>query len=158
MIIFNRDDTDLIMNLSRRHMMALITTAVVASATAPAVHASSGIMSAPDALAAADKGDIVLVDIRTRGEWRQTGLAKAALAISMHEAGFIRNLARALGGNRAIPVALICAVGGRSAHMQRILATAGFTNVIDVSEGMIGSSAGPGWLRRGLPTKTWSPN
>ena len=71
----------------------------------------------------------------------------------MHEAGFVRNLAEALGGNRSSPVALICAIGGRSAHMQRILATAGFTNVIDVSEGMFGSSAGPGWLKRGLPVK-----
>ncbi len=146
------------MNLTRRNMTALLGAALFASATVPAAQASSGIMSAPDALAAADKGEIVLVDIRTRGEWKQTGLAKPALAISMHEAGFVRNLAKALGGNRANPVALICAVGGRSAHMQRILATAGFTNVIDVSEGMIGSSAGPGWLKRGLPVKTWTPN
>ena len=76
----------------------------------------------------------------------------------MHEAGFVRNLARALGGIRSNPVALICATGGRSAHMRRVLATAGFTNVIDVSEGMFGSRAGPGWLKRGLPTKPWAPN
>lgn len=139
-------------------MTVLLGAAVFAGATVPAAHASSGIMSAPDALAAADKGEIVLVDIRTRGEWKLTGLAKPALAISMHEAGFVRNLAKALGGNRANPVALICATGGRSAHMQRILATAGFTNVIDVSEGMIGSGAGPGWLRRGLPVKNWVSN
>ena len=41
-----------------------------------AAHASSGIMSAPDALAAAARGDVVLVDIRTRGEWKQSGLAE----------------------------------------------------------------------------------
>jgi len=158
LIIFTRNDTDRSMDLTRRHMTALVAAAVFASATVPAVHASSGIMSAPDALAAADRGEIVLVDIRTRGEWKQTGLAQPALAISMHEAGFVRNLTEALGGNRANPVALICATGGRSAHMQRILATAGFTNVVDVSEGMIGSSAGPGWLRRGLPTRSWSPD
>ncbi|MGB5212995.1 MAG: rhodanese-like domain-containing protein [Anderseniella sp.] len=143
------------MDLTRRHMTALVAAAVFASAMVPAVHALSGIMSAPDALAAADRGEIVLVDIRTRGEWKQSGLAEPALAISMHEAGFVRNLAKALGGDRSRPLALICAVGGRSAHMQRILATAGFTNVIDVSEGMFGSSAGPGWLKRGLPVKTW---
>ena len=155
MIIFTRNDTDRSMDLTRRHMTALVAAAVFAGATVPAVHASSGIMSAPDALAAADRGEIVLVDIRTRGEWKQSGLAEPALAISMHEAGFVRNLAKALGGDRSRPLALICAVGGRSAHMQRILATAGFTNVIDVSEGMFGSSAGPGWLKRGLPVKTW---
>jgi len=155
LIIFTRNDTDRSMDLTRRHMTALVAAAVFASAMVPAVHASSGIMSAPDALAAADRGEIVLVDIRTRGEWKQSGLAEPALAISMHEAGFVRNLAKALGGDRSRPLALICAVGGRSAHMQRILATAGFTNVIDVSEGMFGSSAGPGWLKRGLPVKTW---
>jgi len=146
------------MKLNRRHTIALMVSTAIATAVAPQVYASSGKMSAPEALAAAAKGEIVLVDIRTRGEWKQTGLAKPALAISMHEAGFVRNLARALGGNRANTVALICATGGRSAHMQRILATAGFTNVVDVSEGMIGSSAGPGWLRRGLPTKSWLSN
>lgn len=158
MIIVTRNDTDHGMNLTRRHMTALAVAAVFASASAPVVQASSGIMSAPNALAAAARGEIVLVDIRTRGEWKQSGLAEPALAISMHEAGFVRNLTRALGGDRSRPLALICAVGGRSAHMQRILATAGFTNVIDVSEGMFGSSAGPGWLKRGLPVKTWVQN
>ncbi len=146
------------MNLTRRHTVALVVSTLIATISPPLVHASSSKMSAPAVLAAAAKGEIVLVDIRTRGEWKQTGLAKPALAISMHEAGFIRNLAKALGGNRSNKIALICATGGRSAHMQRILATAGFTSVVDISEGMIGSSAGPGWLRRGLPVKAWQPN
>ncbi len=143
------------MNLTRRHMATLLGAAAIAGVAVSATQAASVIMSAPDALAAATSGEVVLVDIRTRGEWKQSGLAGPALAISMHETGFVRNLAKALGGNRANPVALICATGGRSAHMQRILATAGFTNVIDVSEGMFGSRAGPGWLKRGLPVKTW---
>jgi rhodanese-related sulfurtransferase len=145
------------MNLSRRHTLALASAAIVMTVTLPLAYAASGKMSAPDALAAATRGDIVLVDIRSRGEWRRTGLAEPAVAISMHEAGFVRNLANALRGDRTNTVALICATGGRSAHMQRLLGTAGFTNVIDVSEGMIGSSAGPGWLRRGLPVKAWRP-
>lgn len=155
LIIFTGNDTYQRMNMTRRHMTALVAAAVLAAANSPVARAASNIMSAPDALAAAARGEIILVDIRTRGEWKQSGLAEPALAISMHEAGFVRNLAKALGGNRAKPVALICAVGGRSAHLQRVLATAGFTNVIDVSEGMFGSSAGPGWLKRGLPVKTW---
>jgi len=150
-----RSGTSQAMSLNRRHMAALIVSSVFTTAMVPVVQASSGNMSAPAALAAADKGEIILVDIRTRGEWKQTGLAKPALAISMHEAGFVRNLARALGGNRAGRVALICATGGRSAHLQRILVTAGFANVVDISEGMMGSSAGPGWLKRGLPVKAW---
>ena len=155
MIIFTGNDTDHRMNMTRRHMAALVAATVLAAANSQMVRAASNIMSAPDALAAAARGEVVLVDIRTRGEWKQSGLAEPALAISMHEAGFVRNLAKALSGNRTSPVALICATGGRSAHLQRVLATAGFTNVIDVSEGMFGSSAGPGWLKRGLPVKTW---
>ncbi len=143
------------MNITRRHLTALVAAAVLAAANSAVVRAASNIMSAPDVLAAAARGEVVLVDIRTRGEWKQSGLAEPALAISMHEAGFVRNLANALSGDRTSPVALICATGGRSAHLQRVLATAGFTNVIDVSEGMFGSSAGPGWLKRGLPVKAW---
>ncbi|MGI9513639.1 MAG: rhodanese-like domain-containing protein [Anderseniella sp.] len=146
------------MKLTRRDMARLFGAAAFVGMAANGAQASSGIMSAPDALAAAARGEVVLVDIRTRGEWKQSGLAEPALAISMHEAGFVRNLARALGGNRSSPIALICATGGRSAHMLRILATAGFTNVVDVSEGMFGSRAGPGWLKRGLPVKSWVHN
>jgi hypothetical protein len=35
--------------------------------------------------------------------------------------------------------------------MSNLLENAGFTNIIDVPEGMMGSRAGPGWLKRGLP-------
>jgi hypothetical protein len=34
-----------------------------------------------------------------------------------------------------------------SAHLKK----AGFTQILDVPEGMQGSGAGPGWLSRGLP-------
>jgi hypothetical protein len=35
--------------------------------------------------------------------------------------------------------------------MSARLAEAGFTGIVDVPEGMLGSSAGPGWLARDLP-------
>ena len=31
------------------------------------------------------------------------------------------------------------------------LAEAGFASVLNVPEGMLGSGAGPGWVKRGLP-------
>jgi len=39
----------------------------------------------------------------------------------------------------------------RSARVSNQLIAAGFTYIIDVPEGMLGSAAGPGWLERGLP-------
>ncbi len=69
----------------------------------------------------------------------------------MHERGFEKRLfaARELAGDK--PIALICATGGRSARLLAALKRAGYSGFIDVSEGMLGSRRGPGWIARGLP-------
>ena len=43
-----------------------------------------------------------------------------------------------------------------STQVQRYLQSQGFTNVYNVKEGMAGSGAGPGWIKRGLPVETCS--
>ncbi|MFD1159649.1 rhodanese-like domain-containing protein [Roseovarius aestuarii] len=96
-------------------------------------------------------GRIVLVDIRRPDEWAQTGTAKDAHRLDMRRADFLAELDVLVEGDRSRPVALICARGVRSDRMSQRLTDAGFTNVIDVPEGMLGSSAGPGWLSRDLP-------
>jgi rhodanese-related sulfurtransferase len=112
-------------------------------------------ISAPEALQAARKGEVVLVDIRQPEEWKQTGVADGAKLIPMRHpeggAGFVRDLLAAAKGDRNAPIALICRTGNRSAATAKALADAGFTRILDVSEGMAGSSAGPGWIRRDLP-------
>jgi len=84
-------------------------------------------VDAPTAHRLASEGKIALIDIRRPDEWEKTG------------------------SDRGKPVALICARGVRSARMNNRLVEAGFTNIIDVPEGMLGSKAGPGWLKRSLP-------
>lgn len=114
--------------------------------------------AALDPVAAHDlaaRGEILLVDIRRPDEWRRTGLPQGAVALDMRRADFIAALTDAAGADRDAPIALICAGGVRSARLGRRLTEAGFTNIIDVPEGMQGSGAGPGWLRRGLPTRTY---
>lgn len=112
-------------------------------------------ISAPEALRAAKAGEAVLVDIRQPEEWKQTGVAEGAKLIPMRHpdggAGFVRDLLAAAKGDRNAPIALICRTGNRSAATAKALADAGFTRILDVSEGMAGSSAGPGWVRRDLP-------
>ncbi|WP_170764115.1 rhodanese-like domain-containing protein [Ruegeria lacuscaerulensis] len=98
-------------------------------------------------------GDILLVDIRTPKEWQATGVGEGAHPLDMRRDDFIQALVLLTGGNRDAPVALICARGVRSARMSNRLTEAGFTNVIDVPEGMLGSAAGPGWVRAGLPVQ-----
>ncbi len=147
------------MTIPRRHLLLTGASAFAFAIAGPAglAAAEPQTMSAPEALDAAASGDVVLVDIRSREEWQETGLAEPALPISMHEGGFVQKLLQAMGGDPGRRVALICATGGRTRYVQNVLASNGFSNGIDVAEGMMGSPAGPGWLKRGLPVKRWKP-
>ena len=101
-------------------------------------------------------GDILLVDIRTPKEWRATGIGEAAAPLDMRREDFVQALTQLVKGDLAAPVALICARGVRSARLSNQLTEAGFSNIIDVPEGMLGSAAGPGWVRAGLPVGQYS--
>ena len=104
-----------------------------------------------DAYRAAQAGEIILVDIRTPGEWQDTGIAEGAVALDMQAKDFIPALIALRERNPGKRIAFICAVGGRSGYLNRFLYKNGFGNTADVPEGMLGSSAGPGWLKAGLP-------
>lgn len=111
-------------------------------------------LTAPQAHDAVQAGRITLVDIRRPDEWARTGIGEGAVPIDMRASDFIDQLLVATQGRTDVPVALICARGVRSNRMSNRLRQAGFTQIIDVPEGMLGSGAGPGWLKRGLPTTT----
>lgn len=108
-------------------------------------------LTPPEALARVQRGQITLIDIRRPDEWARTGSPQGAVPLDMRRDDFIEALSAAVNGNRDAPIALICAGGVRSARLGNRLLAAGFGNVLDVPEGMMGSSAGPGWLARGLP-------
>jgi rhodanese-related sulfurtransferase len=114
-------------------------------------------LSAPDAYALAQAGQLTLIDVRRPDEWKKTGVARGALRINMAhplgDEGFIRQVSAEVGGNRNAPIGLLCRAGNRTVHVQRMLQAAGFTQVYNVKEGMTGSSAGPGWIPRGLPVE-----
>ncbi|MEL6172182.1 MAG: rhodanese-like domain-containing protein, partial [Pseudomonadota bacterium] len=97
---------------------------------------------------------VFLVDVRRPDEWEKTGVGVGANPIDMRRDDFIAELDKLTDGAKDAPVALICARGVRSARLSNQLTEAGYTNIIDVPEGMLGSTAGPGWLKTGLPTKT----
>lgn len=92
-----------------------------------------------------------MIDIRRPDEWDKTGVAEGARPLDMRRNDFVAELTKMTGGRLDTPVALICARGVRSDRMSARLAEAGFTRIIDVPEGMLGSAAGPGWLGRDLP-------
>jgi len=125
----------------------------------PAAQAGA-VMSPSDALQEARAGERLLIDLRTPREWRETGVPSPARLIDYNETGggddFVAAVLDLVDGDKNRPVAVICATGGRSSRAWRDLKQAGFSNVRDVSEGMIGGRNGPGWLARELPTRSWA--
>lgn len=116
-----------------------------------------GTLSVRDAHQAALSGAVLLIDIRRPDEWQRTGVGEGAVPLDMRRDDFTEALLEQTGGRSDAPVALICARGVRSRGLTARLTSAGFTNIIDVPEGMLGSGAGPGWLKRGLPVVPWTP-
>ena len=112
-------------------------------------------LSAEQAHQAAASGAVTLIDIRTPGEWKSSGGGVGAHPLDLRRADFIQALTAIVGPDRSQPIALICARGVRSARLSLVLTKAGFSNIIDVPEGMLGSRAGPGWLATGLPVVSY---
>ena len=102
----------------------------------------------------AKTGEIILIDIRRPDEWQATGTGQGAHLIDLRRPDFIEALSKLVDGDRTRPIALICAKGVRSARMTNLLTRNDFTHLINVSEGMLGSSEGAGWIARGLPLAT----
>ena len=116
-----------------------------------------GAISVQDAHQAALSGDVLLIDIRRPDEWQRTGVGEGAIPLDMRREDFAEALLEMTNGTTNVPVALICARGVRSRGLAARLSAAGFEEIIDVPEGMLGSGAGPGWLKSGLPVTSWTP-
>ncbi|WP_425091048.1 rhodanese-like domain-containing protein [Tropicimonas sp. S265A] len=144
--------------ISRRAILAGVGIAAAGAVAYTAVRAPGSdrtLMTPPEALEAARRGDILLVDIRRPDEWEETGLAEGAIPIDMRREDFADALAHARAASNR-PVALICARGVRSRRLTAVLTDADIGPIIDIPEGMLGSLAGPGWLKRNLPVQPWT--
>lgn len=114
---------------------------------------AEGMLAVETAFAQAEAGSIYLIDIRRPDEWDRTGIAQPAIPLDMRREDFeviLRSIFEKSGDR---PVAIICARGVRSDRMNTRLQEAGFTNILDVPEGMLGSGAGPGYIERNLPLR-----
>ncbi len=135
--------------------IALAALAILLAGVAAA--AGQKVLSAPEAFEKAAAGEVLLIDIRSIAEWRQSGLPENAIGVTLHRPGgpvaFYEAILEAVGGDRDRPIALICAAGNRSAWAQDYLAKRGLTEVRNISEGMFGRGDRPGWIARGLPVK-----
>jgi len=112
-------------------------------------------MSAVEANAMVSEGKLLLIDLRTPEEWRQTGVPAGARRINVRDpegpAAFLEKVQGAVNGDKSRPIGLICRVGNRSTQAQKLLLAKGFANVVNVKEGVMGNDSGPGWIKSGLP-------
>jgi rhodanese-related sulfurtransferase len=137
-------------------ILGLLVLAVAGVGPALAQRVAVGtVMTATDAHAKALAGEVVLVDIRTPEEWKDTGVPASAHAVTMHQGGaaFVAGLKQAMNGDTTKPLAIICNSGNRTSSIYVDLQRAGFTNLINVAEGVGGGPFGRGWLKLGLPLR-----
>jgi rhodanese-related sulfurtransferase len=99
----------------------------------------------------ANAGDILLVDIRTPEEWRDTGVPAGAIRLDMTSPVFEARLAALRAQNPGKPIALICRTANRTRHVQEVLSRRGWRELINVRGGMLGDGRHRGWLDEGLP-------
>ncbi len=152
---------------SRRNAIRILAAAVLAMpalllAPAAGLTAESAdetsIISAEEALKRSEEGELMIIDVRSPGEWRQTGIPRGAETVTIHNrsgvTGFMAELKETVGPDKDQPVAFICASGVRSSAAEQIMRGLGYTNIMNIREGMLGNAEdGPGWLETGLPTE-----
>lgn len=139
----------------RRHFLAVAIASAVLAAS-PALASDASIITPQEAHSGAQSGELLLIDIRTEGEWRDSGVGEGAHAISMRDRKFLSKVEALTGGDKDAKVALICAQGVRSAWLRNRMEEEGYSNVIDVSRGMMGNDRGDGWIAQGLPINAYA--
>ena len=101
--------------------------------------------------------NLIIIDVRNKEEWKETGIIPNSLLIQMLSAGrtirkeYISELLIALGEDKNIKAAIICHSGGRSSATVELLKNEGFNNIFNISEGMVGNGSTTGWINRNLP-------
>ena len=138
------------MTMHRRTLMGLLTMFMSSAAFAQNVSYPVN-LSPPEAAKLVTEKKVILVDIRTPDEWRETGVAENAHKLDMNDPMFLAKLSALTNGDRAKPVALICRTANRTRTVQQALLQSGYATIINVEGGMVGNSADKGWLKHGLP-------
>lgn len=116
--------------------------------------ADAGIINiTSDELALLLKQGVVLVDIRTEPEWRQTGIISGSHLLMLFDEkrqvvdpqGWLAKVKALVPQDK--PVILICRVGTRTVAAARFLVKSGYGTVYNVEGGILS------WINSGLPVE-----
>lgn len=128
--------------------MALLIVLLVSGMIHITVASAQSQLSAREAFDAAGAGTLVLLDIRTPEEWRDTGLPQGAIALDAETPGFEVRLAGLRLAHRGKRIALMDRSGGLSSSLRDKLAGRGWREIVAVRGGMLGPG---GWQAEKLP-------
>jgi rhodanese-related sulfurtransferase len=109
-------------------------------------------LSAREAHDATRAGTILLLDVRTPDEWRDTGLPQGAIALDAETPGFEVRLAGLRLDHPGKRIALIDRSGALSSSLRDKLAGRGWRDIVAVRGGMLGPG---GWLADKLPVTAY---
>ena len=111
----------------------------------------------PDELLAAQKDDVIIIDIRRQEEWQDTGIIAGANMITAFQSDGslhpdFRDKFFALVDNPDTPILIYCRSGNRTTSLGIALVDQlGFSNVTHLSTGMLG------WVEAGHSTVPYQP-
>ena len=141
-----------------RFATAFAATALAALAFTLPATADVKTLSADAAHSLVQRGELILLDVRTPSEWAMTGMPRDSVGANVQDVDFLAQARGAVLGDLHYPVAVICRTGNRSAMAAEKLDSAGFAEIYLIAEGMIGlDGIGDGWIKRGLPTDQFLP-
>ena len=112
----------------------------------------------PNEAAVELNNNLLIIDVRSKSEWKETGVIANAKLIQMYNATrtlrkeYVSEILDFIGDNKSIEVAIICHSGGRSSGTVKMLEEKGYYNISNIAEGMVGTNSKEGWINRGLPT------
>lgn len=141
---------------SRRTRIAAVVVVAASLATAcsgddiddasPAAAAPAGNVELVSAVEGADlladaPADLVVLDVRTREEF-DAGHIDGAIVIDVRQDDFDDRVAEL---DRDVPYVVYCRTGNRSARATAIMSELGFTDLTEITDGIVG------WVAAGLP-------
>ena len=127
-------------------MRRLLTTALLgATVLAGPALADPQQLAADAAWTMVQRGDLVLIDVRTPSEWAMTGLPRDAHVATLQDVDFLDQARGAVLGDLDQPVAVVCRSGARSALAADTLRDLGFVDALSLAGGF------NAWAQAGRP-------
>ncbi len=103
------------------------------------------------------KGELILIDVRTKPEWQQSGVAKGAITLDMTRPDFLIEIAKIRLENPDKILGFICASGRRSTIIYNALSERGYSNIYSIFGGTTGNGVA-GWIKDGFPVVKYEEN